>query len=1407
MRPLLLLLAVSVTLGISAAAPARPNIVVIFMDDLGHNDVGFQTYPKPPNHYPNSGPAPNFGANSDPDIPQPNKARLLTPAIDSLASQGLQMTSFYATRLCSPSRASLLCGRYDRRVNITSVFFPTDTTGLSTREVTLPEVLRQAGYHTGMVGKWHLGYRPAAAKPFQMMPTRHGFQEFFGTPHSNDMANFHLIENETVLDPDFSTADEQAQITWRYTEAALDFIQRKSADAKPFFLYLAHTMTHIPCWPSDREFANADGTTWPKFEGLSGAGNYYDIVMEIDHSVSRVLTKLDELGIADNTLVIFTSDNGPWLNLSNINAAERAVGSAYPLKDGKFTTWEGGVRVPFVVRWPGKIQAGSSVNQVGGLVDLLPTLGGIGGGGVPADRTVDGVDLWPAWSAGTVLPERFYAFHEGDTLAAVTRGNWKLRNGALYDLANDFQELSDLAGNPANAPVLAELQAGKSAISASLAAENEPRGTFTAYEVELSTDEVTVREGETASIQVRLSANPAGSVTVNTAFFSGDANLAIASGGALNFDHSNWSVWQTVTLGAAQDADAEPGGATFRVTMSGLNVVREVFAFEIDDEAPAPVTSSLVWPKADPAAITGNTVKLLTEGRAQFGAAIDPPGSLYSWGKVSGPGTVTFTAPSAIKTGVQFGANGVYQLRLTSGHPDAGASGSVDFVVDVGAANVGEGGLKYPPRINCDASQDLDGNAVWQNLVSPGVGDVALSSGVAPRAFSASTQSAAADCDPTGELAAQFGASAYIESATGGLDNSVAIALANTTVASFDGTQSISLPSGGFVTGASVTVGAYFKLGSFGTATGISGQILRLGLTNGGADNFDSLPFSTIELSNTTTGAAKFVLRDTNGGQPALASFDLNLDTWYYFETTFTRSASNAIDYEMLLAPAAGDGTLESVLANDSAPGVSSGLTSTQLDKAIYGGFKGHQAYSNGAIGVLDNFSVSTALPGSLIDPAPSLSFIDSALDLPGGLTMEGGVSDSLDAYGTGDASFEFWFKPATLPVPTRQVLWETGGDIGVSMSLDGSMLTFVVDDGSTNAVNGAAATATLAPNAAQDGFVHAAGVIDLANDQIRLYIDGGLADTQAIPGVADWCGTSGTGLGKIDAAAAGSDGSVVFNELGGNDHLSPPIQAFAGWMAIARFYDQALSSTAVAELNADPLAPAVTGNIGPVVSAGSDQSATTVNALVLSGSASDDGNPEGAPLTTLWTQLDGPDAATDHPALVSFGDAASPATTANFGVPGSYTLWLEADDSLIKVFDSALVSVAPLGYADWAAAIAFAPEEGDGIANPDQDRFPNLWEWVLGSDPLASNSSDPGFELSSVSIGTSRNLTIEFAVPRDRQPDIFFLQSSDLQSWERIFDPSPVVVPISDTHARWTFSYEVPATQERCFLKAGVSE
>ena len=678
------LAALLLTAGGLATATERPNIILILMDDMGYNDVGRLTYPAPPNQYPVSGPAPQPGY-TDPNIPAPNHARFLTPNIDSLASGGLMMSQFYSNTLCSPSRAALLTGRYSKRVSVNSVFFPSSgapekVKGLNTTEVTLPEILRERGYATGMVGKWHLGYVPTAHERFQMMPTRHGFMEFFGSPHSNNMASFDLIRNETIVEADFATPAKQAQLTWRYTEEALDFIQRKSAAQKPFFLWFAQIMTHIPCWPSDRTFTNADGTTWPKFQGSSGVSHYYDIVKEVDHSVGRVLAKLDELNIANNTLVIFTSDNGPWLNVGNTDLADRSVGSAYPFRNGKFSTWEGGVRVPLLARWPGKIAPGTVINdQVGAITDFLPTLTGLAGGTPPAGRTCDGIDLWPVWSGQSTPVSRSFAhFVDGGTLDAVVKDQWKLRSNKLYDVRdlNDQETTNHATAQPA---VVADLVAARTAIENSLIAETAPLGVFTSYEAELSTNDLVIPAGGTATFNVSLSANPNKTVTVGVSRFSGNTDLSVSGGANLVFNTSNWAVPQAVTLSAASGALPQVVGATFRVTTDDIAPVREVFAFvgnaityaNLADLTTTPVTtltptfgpSTLEYTASVPYPISSMTVTPTAEHPL---ATIKVNGNTVASGSESGPITLS-VGPNVINTVLtaEDASIKTYQLTVT----------------------------------------------------------------------------------------------------------------------------------------------------------------------------------------------------------------------------------------------------------------------------------------------------------------------------------------------------------------------------------------------------------------------------------------------------------------------------------------------------------------------------------------------------------------------------------------------------------------------------------------------------------------------------------------------------------------------------------------------------------------------
>jgi arylsulfatase A len=418
------------------AADRPPNFVVIFCDDLAYADIG------------------PFGAKG-----------YATPHIDQMAREGMRLTSFEtAAAVCSASRAALLTGCYPQRVGILGALGPAAKHGIHADEVLLPEILKARGYATAIFGKWHLGHHP------QFLPQRHGFDRYFGLPYSNDMWPKHptnksfpplpLIDGEKTieLDPD------QTQLTTWYTERAVQFIADQHD--KPFFLYVPHSMPHVPLFVSD------------KFRGKTERGLFGDVIAEIDWSVGQILTALKEHGVDDQTLVLFTSDNGPWLSYGN------HAGSAGPLREGKGTTWDGGHRVPCVVRWPGQIPAGSECGELCGTIDVLPTLAKLAGGEVPDDRIVDGRDIGPLLRAepGAKSPHEAFYYYWDNGLEAVRRGNWKLhfphayrslsgpagKDGepgpyrqartelALYDLATDVGESRNVADQ--NPDVVAELQ-------------------------------------------------------------------------------------------------------------------------------------------------------------------------------------------------------------------------------------------------------------------------------------------------------------------------------------------------------------------------------------------------------------------------------------------------------------------------------------------------------------------------------------------------------------------------------------------------------------------------------------------------------------------------------------------------------------------------------------------------------------------------------------------------------------------------------------------------------------------------------------------------------------------------------------------------------------------------------------
>ena len=401
MRPLLALLLAAVA---AVAEPTRPpNVIVLFVDDMGYADIG------------------PFG----------NKT-LRTPHLDRFAAEGMRFTSFYATPVCSMSRTSLLTGCYSARVSMPGVLFPPNRIGLHPDEVTLAEVAKSRGYATMMIGKWHVGHLP------EFLPTRQGFDHYFGLPYSNDMHKgrpgfppLPLYRDEQVLE----TEPDQSQLTKRYTEEAVKFLRARRD--QPFFLYLPYTMIHAPVAAS----AN--------FKGKSAEGLIGDTIEEIDWSVGQIMAALKELGLDERTLVIFTSDNGP---------ARRA---APPFSGNKTTNLEGGVREPCLMRWPGRIPAGTTCDRIAGNIDVLPTLAKVIGAEAPKDRVIDGRDLSPLLADPSAPPVRDTHLYvtAAQKLEAIRQGKWKLfllepakrkgepsrPAGALYDLSTDLAELTDVS--------------------------------------------------------------------------------------------------------------------------------------------------------------------------------------------------------------------------------------------------------------------------------------------------------------------------------------------------------------------------------------------------------------------------------------------------------------------------------------------------------------------------------------------------------------------------------------------------------------------------------------------------------------------------------------------------------------------------------------------------------------------------------------------------------------------------------------------------------------------------------------------------------------------------------------------------------------------------------------------------
>jgi len=397
----LLVLLASVPLG---AAERPPNIVIIFIDDMAYADVG------------------PFGAKG-----------YRTPHLDRMAEEGRVFTDFYVTQaVCSASRAGLMTGSYNVRVGIRGALGPNAKHGINSSEVTLAEICKQKGYATACYGKWHLGHHR------QFLPMQHGFDDYFGLPYSNDMWPYHperpdafpdlpLVDQNDVVNPAV-TPKEQTQLTTWYTARAVSFIERNKD--RPFFLYVPHSMVHVPLFVSE------------KFRGKSGAGLFGDTVMEVDWSVGQILEALRENGIDRDTLVIFTSDNGPWLSYGD------HAGSAGPLREGKGTMFDGGCREPAIMWWPGEIPAGTTCREPAMTIDILPTVAHLIGAQLPEHR-IDGKNIWPLIKGepGAASPQEAYYFYYGRQLQAIRMGRWKMH------FPHEYRTLGGRPGGTGGMPV------------------------------------------------------------------------------------------------------------------------------------------------------------------------------------------------------------------------------------------------------------------------------------------------------------------------------------------------------------------------------------------------------------------------------------------------------------------------------------------------------------------------------------------------------------------------------------------------------------------------------------------------------------------------------------------------------------------------------------------------------------------------------------------------------------------------------------------------------------------------------------------------------------------------------------------------------------------------------------------
>ncbi|MEM8712291.1 MAG: sulfatase-like hydrolase/transferase, partial [Planctomycetota bacterium] len=405
--------------GPSARQSSQPNVVILIADDLGYGDIGC------------------FGA-----------PLIATPRIDGMAAQGAKLTSFYVQPSCSPTRAALLTGSHPQRVGVPRPIAQWGETGLSGAETTIAEVMGAAGYATGYFGKWHLGDSP------DQLPSAQGFDDVLANPWG------HLADPSAYVDSnaaEWEWEPDERFDTQRFTERAVDFIQAAASSQTPFLCVVSYHAPHFPAAAS------------PAFEGVSADGREYgDSVEEIDSSVGTLLDVIDASGVGPDTLVVFLSDNGPALSQGPYQA-----GSTGGLRGAKATTFEGGMRVPFVARWTGTIAPGSQIDEIASELDFMPMLAGLSGGQLP-HVTLDGVDMLPILTGGPGDPDREIFYVYGGVVRGVRVGRFKLHDGELYDLASDPGEQTDLAA--AEPATTLDLTARINAYALDLAADTRPAG-------------------------------------------------------------------------------------------------------------------------------------------------------------------------------------------------------------------------------------------------------------------------------------------------------------------------------------------------------------------------------------------------------------------------------------------------------------------------------------------------------------------------------------------------------------------------------------------------------------------------------------------------------------------------------------------------------------------------------------------------------------------------------------------------------------------------------------------------------------------------------------------------------------------------------------------------------------------